>query len=170
MSRIFNISGNFKQYEYGRWAEPNSSFSGKIIANDNDEFYGCCEGLYDSINIAFNANLTQYLAGAFVQNDRNGQQGIVFYKMFNDPRLDPVMYAVPNLTDPEGNLWKLVCLPVYCFLKRGKVIITIEEEAFSKEAEDSIKTKYDTLDKNIGWNGVLPKQIHRCKDIIIWAT
>ena len=44
MSRIFSISGNFIQN--GAWSTPDPSFSGKIVVDDNDKFYGYCDELY----------------------------------------------------------------------------------------------------------------------------
>ena len=165
MSRIFNISGNFMQF--GKWSEPDPSFSGKIVVNEEDEFYGFCKELYSS-NMSDN-NRIRYIAGAFAKNGCNGQQGIAFYKMSNDSKQAPLMYVTPDLTDPESGLWAALSIFGY-FQEQGKSRITIEEETFSKDVENSIKAEYDTLDKGINWNDELLEQIQCCKDIIINAV
>lgn len=165
MSRIFSISGNFTQY--GMWSEPDPSFVGKIVATDDDEFYGFCEELY--CNDMSDINRTRYLAGAFAKNGRNGRQGISFYKLSNDPEQAPLMYVVPDLTYPKSGSWGALFRTGF-FLKQGKAKVIIEEEDYSKEEEDRIKAKYQALNKKGRYNHELLEQIHCCKDIIVNAT
>ena len=164
MSRIFNISGNFMQF--GKWSEPDPSFSGKIVVNEEDEFYGFCEELYSS-NMS-DDNRIRYIAGAFAENGRNGQRGIAFFKMSNDSKQAPLMYVTPDLMVPESGLWAALSIFGY-FQEQGRSRIVVEEETFSKEVEKSIKTKYDTLDKGINGNNELLEQIQCCKTIIVHA-
>ena len=164
MSRIFSISGNFMQF--GRWSEPDPSFSGKIVVNEDDEFYGFCDELYSS-NMS-DVNRIRYIAGAFAENGYNRQRGIAFYKMSNDSEQAPLMYATPDLTVPESGSWAALTIFGY-FQVQGGSRITVEEETFSEEAEKSIKANYDALDKGINGNGELLEQIQCCKDIIIYA-
>ena len=164
MSRIFNISGNFMQF--GKWSEPDPSFSGKIVVNEESEFYGFCEELYSS-NMS-DVNRIRYIAGAFAENGRNGYRGIAFYKMSNDPKQAPLMHVTPDLMVPESGSW--AALAFGCFLKQGKSRITVEEETFSKEVENNIKTQYDALNISINGNDELLEQIRCCKDIIIQAV
>ena len=163
MSRIFSISGNFMQY--GEWAEPNPSFSGKIVVDENDEFYGFCEELY--ANTMSDINRIRYLAGAFANNGRDGKRGIAFYKMSNEPRQAPLMYVIPNLEAPKTGSWAALSAFTGLFDFQGKADITVEEEAFSAEEEANIKAKYDALDKRINGHDELLEQIQCCKDIII---
>lgn len=165
MSRIFRIFGNFMQY--GRWSEPNPSFSGKIVMNDNYEFYGFCDEFYAS-NMS-EANRTRYIAGAFAKNGRNGQRGIAFYKMSNDLEQAPLMYVVPDLTDQESGSWAALS-PFGYFQGQGKAKVAIEEEAFSKDEEDGIMDKYNALDRSVNGNGELLEQIYCCRDVITNAT
>ncbi len=165
MSRIFNISGNFMQF--GKWSEPDPSFSGKIVVNEEDEFYGFCEELYSS-NMS-DKNHIRYIAGAFAKNGRNGRQGIAFYKMSNDSKQAPLMYVTPDLTVPESGSWAALSFFGY-FQEQGKSRITVEEEAFSEDVENSIKAEYNTLDKGINGNDELLEQIQCCKDIIVNAV
>ena len=164
MSRIFNISGKFMQY--GKWSEPDPSFSGKIVVNEEDEFYGFCEERYSS-NMS-DDNRIRYIAGAFAENGRNGQRGIAFFKMSNDSKQAPLMYVTPDLMVPESGLWAALSIFGY-FQEQGRSRIVVEEETFSKEVEKSIKTKYDTLDKGINGNNELLEQIQCCKTIIVHA-
>ena len=161
VSRIFNISGNFMQFE--SWCEPDPSFVGKIVLTEEDEFYGFCEELYASD--MSDINRIRYIAGAFAKNGRNGQQGIAFYKMSNDPEQAPLMYVVPDLTDPETGVWAALFI-FGGFQEQGKAKVTITEEPYSKEEEDRIKVKYQNLDEEINGNDELLEQIYCCKDII----
>ena len=165
MSRIFNISGNFMQF--GKWSEPDPSFSGKIVVNEEGEFYGFCEELYSS-NMSDN-NRIRYIAGAFAENGRNGRQGIAFYKMSNDSKQAPLMYVTPDLMVPESGLWAALSIFGY-FQEQGRSRITVEEETFSEDVENSIKAEYGNLDRGINGNDELLEQIQCCKDIIINAV
>ncbi len=164
MGRIFSISGNFTQF--GRWSEPDPSFSGKIVVNDEDEFYGFCDELYKST--MSDINRTRYLAGAFAENSRNGQRGIAFYKMSNDPVQAPLMYVIPDLENPESGSWAALSVFGH-FEEQGKARVIIAEEAFSEEKENDIKTKYEALDKRINGNDELLEQINCCKALILHA-
>ena len=164
MSRIFKISGNFVQN--GEWAKPDPSFTGKIVVDDNNEFYGYCDELYSSSMSEINR--IRYLSGVFATNIESGQRGIAFYKMSNDRKQAPLMYVVPDLTDPEGGTWAALTEFGY-FLEMGKSKITVEEEPFSEEEEKNIKAKYDNLDENVNHNKDLltEDQIACTKSIII---
>lgn len=163
MGRIFSISGNFMQR--GEWAEPDPSFSGKIVVDKNDEFYGFCEELYAST--MSDINRIRYLAGAFANDGRDGKQGIAFYKMSNEPMQVPLIYVMPNLEVPKTGLWAEVYPSMGYFISQGDADITVKEEAFSAEEEANIKAKYDALDKRINGHDKLLEQIQCCKDIII---
>ena len=166
MSRIFKISGNFVQY--GEWSTPDPSFSGEIVVDDEkNEFYGYCDELYcDDVT---DINRSRFLAGAFAMNGKNGQQGIAFYKLSNDPLQSPLMYVIPDLTNPESGSWAALSIFGY-FQPQGKAKVIIEEEKFSKAIEESVKLRYDLLDTDINGNDELLEQIQCCKDIIINVT
>lgn len=165
MSRIFSISGNFMQR--GEWVEPNPSFSGKIVVDKNDEFYGFCEELCAST--MSDIDRIRYLAGAFANNGRDGERGIAFYKMSNEPMQAPLMYVMPNLKVPKTGFWAKLHLLMGYFISQSDADITVKEEAFSAEEEANIKAKYDALDKNINAHSILLKQIQHCKNCIIDA-
>ena len=164
MSRIFRISGNFMQF--GRWSEPDPSFSGKIVVNEENEFCGFCEELHHS-NV-LDVDRIRYIAGAFAENGRNGRRGVALYKMSNDPEQSPLMYVVPDLVIPDSGSWAALSIFGF-FQEKGRAKIIVEEEVFSKEEENSIKAKYDALNQGINGNYELIGQIQCCKDIIIHA-
>lgn len=165
MSRIFRISGNFMQF--GKWSEPDPSFSGKIIVNEKDEFIGFCDELYCS-NMS-EINRIRYIAGAFAENGRNGKRGIAFYKMSNDPEQSPLMYVTPDLANQESGSWAALSIFGY-FQEQGRSKIAIEEEVYSEEEENRIKSKYQSLNKEVNGNNELLDQVYCCKDIIAHAT
>ena len=164
MSRIFRISGNFMQS--GKWSKPNPSFSGKIIADEEGRFYGYCEELYDG---ASDASRIQYIAGAFAENNHRRRQGIAFFKMSNDPSQDPLAYITLDLENPESGSWSELST-LGRFLRRGRTRIVVEEEAFSKKAENSIRAKYDTLDKSINGNDKLLKEIQSLVSAVVHSA
>ena len=166
MSKIFKISGNFRQY--GEWSTPDPSFVGEIVVDDANTFCGYCDELYDSKMSALNK--TRFLAGAIAPNGRNGKNGIAFYKMSNDGEQAPLMYVVPNLEDPSNGSWAALT-PFGFFQPVGQARVEIEEKAASAFGEDEkrIKAKFDELDKNINGNDQLLEQMQCCIDIIVHA-
>ena len=164
MGRIFSIFGNFVQF--GRWSTPDPSFSGKIVVDDNDEFFGYCEELYDSKMSSINR--TRYLAGAFAPNGRNEKRGIAFYKMSNDYNQAPLMYVLPDLADSSNGSWAALSFLGY-FQEQGKAKILVKEEAYSEDEKHRIKTIYDNLNKKVNGNDELIEQIQCCKDMITHA-
>ncbi len=149
----------------GEWSTPDPSFSGKIVVNDNDEFYGYCDELYDDVGSEINR--ARFLVGAFATNRISGKKGISFYKLSNYELEAPLMYLVPDL-DEEGSWAAIVAVCSFMqAIPQGKSRIVIEEETYSKDEEDRIKQKYDKLDKENWYNSKLLDQIHCCKDCIV---
>ena len=143
MSKIFKISGSFMQD--GKWSTPDPSFTGKIVVDDNDEFYGYCDELYESVEDEINR--TRYLVGAFATNAKKGSRGIAFYKLSNYAAQAPLMYVVPDLLDGSGT-WAAF---VYMFFTsqmviQGKSKLSVVEIPYTEEEEKQIKEKYDELD------------------------
>jgi hypothetical protein len=153
--------------QFGKWSEPDPSFSGKIIVDEKDEFIGFCDELYCS-NMS-EVNQIRYIAGAFAENGRNGKRGIAFYKMSNDPEQSPLMYVTPDLANPESGSWAALSIFGY-FQEQGRSKIAIEEEVYSEEEENRIKSKYQSLNKEVNGNNELLDQVYCCKDIIAHAT
>ena len=166
MSRIFKISGNFKQF--GEWAEPDPAFSGKIVVDENtDEFYGYCYELY--VGHLPESSGLRFLVGAFAPNARNGNRGIAFYKLSNDLNIDPYMYVTPDLTNPESGEWSALGTFGIYFERVDKSRVMIEEMAYSEEEEKRIKSTYEKIDRNREANKVMLDQVHCCKDILLHA-
>ena len=161
MSRIFSIFGNFVQF--GRWSTPDPSFTGKIVVDDNDEFFGICEELYNSKMSSINR--TRYLVGAFAANGRNEKKGIAFYKLSNDYEQSPLMYVLPDIADSENGSWTALTFLGY-FQEQGKAKIILKEEAYSEDEKNRIKTQFDNLNKRVNGNDQLLEQVSCCKDII----
>ena len=151
----------------GEWSEPDPAFIGKIVVDDEDNFYGVCEELYDGpVTVNYKE---RYLAGSFAPNGRNQRRGIAFYKMSNDPVISPLMYVVPDLSDVECGTWAGLTL-FGVFKKQGKARVELEEVAFSEEEADEIKAQYKTLNKELNGNGQLIAQLDCCKQILIHAV
>ena len=167
MSRIFNISGNFIQN--GAWSTPDPSFSGKIVVDDNDKFYGYCDELYEETMSELNR--TRYLVGVFAQNDSCAGKGISFYKLSNEVWQSPLMYVIPDLSDPEQKdaTWAAFAdvLPgTYEMCVMGRAKINLAEEPFSVDEEKRIQRIYEALDEDVGFNKSLVEQTDACGDVI----
>ncbi|MBQ3352651.1 hypothetical protein IJG91_03305 [Candidatus Saccharibacteria bacterium] len=141
MSRIFSISGNFIQN--GAWSTPDPSFSGKIVVDDNDKFYGYCDELYEKTMLELNR--TRYLIGVFAQNDSCTNKGISFYKLSNEGWQSPLMYVIPDLSDPEQKdaTWGAFTeifpwTGIYEMCVMGCAKINLAEEPFSVDEEKRI--------------------------------
>ena len=78
---------------------------------------------------------------------------------------DPLMYVTPNLKNPNSGSWAALSMFGF-FQEQGKVKVTIEDEPYSRKAEEFIKQKFKELDTSITSNNELLKQIHCCKDIL----
>ncbi|MBR0133755.1 hypothetical protein IJM16_00610 [Candidatus Saccharibacteria bacterium] len=166
MSRIFKISGNFKQF--GEWMEPDPAFSGEIVVDEKtNEFYGYCHELY--AEGVLKSYRLRFIVGAFAPNARNGNQGIAFYKLSNDLNIDPYMYVTPDLTNPESGEWSALGIFGIYFERVDKSRVMIEEMAYSKEEEKRIKSTYEKIDRNRKANKVMLDQVHCCKDILLHA-
>ncbi len=166
MSRIFSISGNFNQN--GAWSTPDPSFSGKIVVSDDDKFYGYCEELYEETMSELNR--TRYLVGVFAQNDSCAGKGISFYKLSNEGRQSPLMYVIPDSSDPEQKdaTWAafVKTLRGYQMVPMGHARINLTEEPFSVDEEKRIRGIYEDLDEDVGFNSPLIEQIGSCRDMI----
>ena len=167
MSKIFRISGNFKQS--GKWSKPDPSFSGKIVVDEDGIFYGFCDELY-SENIMSDLNRVRYLSGALGPNGFNGNQGIAFYKMSNYFPQNPLMYIVPDLICMDSGGWYALERGLNLFALKGMAKVSIEEEIYSEEEEASIRAKFELLDKGINCHYVLIEMARDyCKEVLLNA-
>ncbi len=167
MSKIYRITGNFMQNK--RWAEPNPAFVGWICEEDEaeGEFFGFCEELYYNESMPTESRI-RYLTGAFAPNGRNGNMGIAFYKLSNDPNLDPLMYVIPDLTNPNCGEWAAPSIFDGFFHRQGRAMISVIED-FSGKTEEFVQKKYEDLDLNNVINAELQAQVYCCADILVHA-
>ncbi len=158
MSRIFSISGNFMQN--GRWSEPNPSFKGKIVVADDGGFRGYCDELYECD--MSDINKTRFIVGVLATNRRRNAEGIMFYKLSNDPVQAPLLYIMQDLSDSNSGSWSAPG-HIGLFVRQGEANITLEKEDYSEEEEDRIHAKFTELDKDLNGNGMV---IAICQNLI----
>ena len=165
LGRIFKISGNFKQD--GIWANPIPAFSGEIVIDDNNMFHGYCFELYDAFFLS-EINKTRFLVGAMAPNGANGKEGVVFYKLSNEPHQLPLIYIVPDLENGDG-LWGGIVEDgdrLGVMVAGEAMIDTSETLKQGPKYEAEIKAKFNKLDATIFWNNSLLKQTQYCMDIL----
>ena len=143
MSRIFSISGRLIWIKNS----PGLPFHGKIVVDDDGVFYGFCDK-------PLNGYI--YLIGTLTEEGFG--KGSKFYMLSNNPKQAPIIYIMLGPPDSEDGMWGIVFY-FYAHIQ-GEAKITVKEEVFSKEVEDSIKTKYDTLDRNANGNGEIVERIY----------
>ena len=164
MGRIFKISGNFEQD--GIWSGPGSAFLGEIMVDYDNMFYGYCLESYDGFITVLNR--TGFLVGAMAPNGANGKEGVVFYKLSNEPHQLPLIYIVPDLEN-GGGLWGEIVEDGDRFgvMIEGEAMIdTSETLKQGPKYEAEIKAKFNKLDATIFWNNSLLKQTQYCMDIL----
>ena len=165
MGKIFRISGNFK--DHGEWRDPDPSFEGEILVDDDDNFTGYCNELY-SVRPELEPDLKgkyefRFLAGSFANNGKNGEKGICFYKMSNSSEIESIVCLVPDLHDPENGTYYFVG-PFTIFLPEDGIRVKLEEVAFSNEEAGRIIDNFVNLDTKIYMNdALLKKQFSRCR-------
>lgn len=162
MSKIFKISGNFM--EDGEWAQPDPSFTGEIVVDDDNTFHGYCNVLHDTDMPVLNK--TRYLAGTIAPNGRNGKEGIAFYKLSNYHNQAPLMYIIPELGKCSEGEWGALYCGTFFMVDKARVEIEEVTYTYSIEDEKRIRTKYDELDKTINCHDRLLEQIQCCIDIL----
>lgn len=164
MSKIFSIEGNFTQK--GEWSQPDPSFKGKIIVEDDGSFSGYCDELYGSIS----SDKTRYLFGHLAQDEHGEVTGIAFFKLSNDRKQAPLIYLVANLKTDRVALWGSLSLSfgtlVSC-MWHGKATINTEKESDSDEVRDSITKRLNKFDANINRNRLYREEAaEQCRKII----
>ena len=95
MSKLFRISGYFKQDESWDRAEP--AFAGGIVMGELPIFWGCCEEFGDGDTMR--AGTISYLVGGFL---KNRSVEFYFYKMYDNPPQDMLLCMVPDLKQGQG--------------------------------------------------------------------
>lgn len=162
MNKLYEITGRF--YQDGKWSEPDPSFKGRIIVDENKEFIGYCDELYDSDQPE--ENRKRFLIGVFANNARNNNEGIAFYKLSNYKRQLPLMYVLPDLSDKKNGSWAVLNLMLGMFLPVGVAEVVIEPLEYDEKTEKEIEEEYNHLDKEDIITAQLLEQVYCCKDIL----
>jgi hypothetical protein len=153
--RIFKISGNFQQK--GEWSNPDPSFEGRFLAEDDGYFIGYMNELRDTPY-----SKLRFIAGYYSEDEERG--GICFYKFANDYGLVPLMYTFPIWA--EFGQWAKLSLSTGEMSRQGKAKMAIEEVAYSNEIADAIRTEYAKLDKTVNLNSGIAIQFYCCKYLL----
>lgn len=168
--KIFELSGNFQQY--GNWAQPDPSFKGEILVDDNGQFTGYCYELYASDSPKINN--TRYLVGYYGDNP-NSEKGIAFFKLSNLEIQSPLLYVQEDLNEKEGRWSALrncivtdgICFGIgYDFSVQGLATLAIRELAYSDDAAEKIKEKYEELDKENSLNSLMLDNTVCCEELV----
>ena len=151
MSRIVNISGNFKKD--GEWNNPDPYFTGEIILENTEVFYGYLNGPEE----------TRYLVGV-VTEDEDGVTDAQFYIMSNDYGVSPVFYNAQGEGGKLTGRWyemkyHLNNKEPYTFLPKSVVKICFEKVSYSKKREHRIRKKFKNLKQNTAINGKIIRSV-----------
>ena len=144
-NRIFIISGSFEQN--GEWLEPNPSFKGKIVVEEDGFFRGYCNELYSSDTPEINR--VRYIAGHYPPIDKDA---IEFYKFSNYPYQDPLYYQDGWMNEPQSGDWLVYNFLTGKFMPAGKAHVSVVPVVYSPEEESEILDKYNELDLDNDFN------------------
>ena len=137
MSKLFRISGYFRQGEDWDQAEP--TFAGEVVMGELPIFWGRCREFGDGNTMKSGA--TSYLVGGFL---KNRDVEFYFYKMYDNPPQDMLLCMVPNLEQGKG-FWSTPDNgPGGNFIKRNLAQITVEELPYSNEIEQKIYSAFNS--------------------------
>ncbi len=163
MSKIFKISGNFVQN--GKWAQPDPSFTGEIVVDDDNTFHGYCNELYDGDTP--DLNKTRYLAGTIATNSKTGKECIAFLKLSNFIEQAPLVYSASG----EEGVWGAFAPWGTNYFMLDKARVKIEEVAYSLKDEQRIKNKFNELCMSINLHDylLLPEKMQSFTDALINA-
>ncbi|MDD3035390.1 MAG: hypothetical protein PHO93_00535, partial [Candidatus Saccharimonadaceae bacterium] len=160
------IFGNFEQF--GEWSNPDPSFDGHIIVDDDGKFIGYQNELYGAVagmeDLCNDLNNIRFVTGYIVNNGKDGAEGVCYLKLSQDSKQSPLLYVIPDIT--KDGQW--AAGSVDDFLYRGHARVSLEEVAES----DVITTKVDNLRKLIqdndgSMNRLLSDQSHICLEILL---
>ena len=161
MSKIFKISGNFVQN--GKWVQPDPSFAGEIVVDDDNTFHGYCNELYDTDTPVLNK--TRYLAGVIATNSKTGKEGIAFFKLSNYIEQAPLLYIISG----EEGAWGVIFPWRGDYSMVNKARVKIEEVTYDLKDEQRIENKFNELNMNINLHDQLlrPEQMQSFADDLI---
>ena len=151
MGRIFKICGNFKKN--GKWNTPDPYFTGEIILENNDVFYGyLTEG-----------KEAKYLVGVITE-DKKEITDAQFYIMSNDHTVSPVFCDTKGEGGKLAGQWyemkyHLDNKQPYTFSSESAARVIFEKESYSKKAENRIEGKFSNLNQNTAMNGRIIRSV-----------
>lgn len=136
MSKLFRISGYFKQGEDWDQAEP--AFVGEIVMGELPIFWGCCKEFGDGETMR--ANATSYLVGGFL---KNRSIEFYFYKMYDNSPRDMLLCMVPSLAQGQG-VWATQPAGGGDFIERNLAQVIVEKLPYSSELEQKLYATFNS--------------------------
>lgn len=98
---------------YGIWS--GETLSGKIIAKEDDTFYGYAEEWRSSRRTSGELN---FILGAFAKNQK-GKRGMAFFRFTNERPYVPEMIVFPDLSNRDWCQWGNDCMYYSYFAPGG---------------------------------------------------
>ncbi len=173
MSKIFDISGNFVTHITKDWKMPDIAFNGEIVVEPNGHFIGYCNELYDDLEEE--ENKVRYLTGYIANNNRDGKEGICFYKLSNFKLQEPIQYIMYDFEDEKSGAWAILLTMPHIFTKpiifftladRAKVSIAEKSVEDLDGEADRISRRFNELNTSIGWNNEMVNSVEKCYEIL----
>ena len=151
MSKLFKISGNFKKN--GNWGTPDPYFTGEIILENNDVFYGYLS----------EQNETKYVVGV-ITDDEEGTTNAQFYVMSNDYTVSPVFWNTQGENGELNGRWyemkyNLDNKHPYIFTPKSAAKVSLEKESYSKKTKNRIESEFSKLKQNMAMNSRIIKSV-----------
>lgn len=150
MSKIFDISGNFKQSKGPR--HPEVAFTGEIVLEDDKSVCGYCNDQTGKV---------WYLVGGYTDKEDKTVEGIEFYMLSNEPHLVPCLYVFPDILDGKGTRWEstYTCNGDYYFEPKGEAELALEGERHSYQEEVRIKSRFNEVELRVLMNNLIVETI-----------
>ncbi|MBR3248469.1 hypothetical protein IKF89_00335 [Candidatus Saccharibacteria bacterium] len=136
MSKLFRISGYFKQDE--SWGQTEPAFVGEIVMGELPIFWGCCKELGDGDTLR--AGATSCLVGGFL---KNRSVEFYFYKMYDNPPQDMLLCMMSDLENGRG-VWATRPVGGGDFVERNLAHLKVEELPYSSELEREMYSAFNS--------------------------
>ena len=167
MPETRHVFGNFEQF--GKWSEPDPSFDGYIIVDDDGKFVGYLDELYgpvaDMESLCNSLNNLRFITGYIANNGKDGAEGICYLKLSQDINQSPLLYVIPNL-DQEGEWGTMLGVFEY-FNHLGCARVSLEKVAESDVINAKINNLHGLIrDGNSTMNNSLLDQSDVCLGIL----
>lgn len=142
MSKIFDISGNFKKS--GKWICPETAFTGEIVLDDDNSLCGYCNDYRGKI---------WYLVGCHTIRDEIGDS-IEFYMLSNDHHQIPYLCIFPDIADGKGSWYECInnCNGERFFRSESEARLILANERNSYQEEQRIKARFHEVELGVLMN------------------